>query len=306
MDICQLANLLRNETQGLVKTAEPLARHTAWRIGGPAELFYRPLATEDCLKALRWAARHEIPVTIIGNGTNLLVADHGIGGLVIQTTALQSTKWEDSQILAEGGILLPKLCSQAAERGLTGLEFGAGIPGTLGGAVKMNAGAHGSAMEQLVVSVQTVTKNGEVRTYSNQEMGFQYRSSILKNGHELIIEARLALRQGERAEIKRSTAEYLRLRREKQPLNLPNAGSVFKNPVGYAAGSLIEGAGLKGLRAGNAQVSEVHANFIVNLGGATAADVLTLIGEVQNAVQKKYAVWLETEVVFLGFDSKRR
>ena len=306
MDIMQLFGLIVREGWGEAQIDEPLSRHTTWRIGGPADLFYQPAGWEACSRVLSLAGAWQIPVTFLGAGSNVLVADEGIRGLVIHTKRLKSLSWQGHTAVAGSGTALAYLSGAAAEKGLSGLEFAAGIPGTLGGAVIMNAGAYGKSLGELVTEVKTIAKSGEVKVYSQEQMEFSYRSSILQKKDELVVEVKIVLKTGNHLEIKKLTEEYLELRRHKHPLDLPNAGSVFKNPRGVPAAKLIEEVGAKGWRVGDAQVSVQHANFIVNLGKAKACDVLKLIEKVREAVKTKYSVQLETEVIKLGFDDNRR
>jgi len=301
MDIRELSSLIEKEGWGEVRLGEPLSRHTTWRIGGPADLIYQPDGWEACARALSAAYTGQIPVIFLGAGSNVLVADEGVRGMVIQTKKLKSLSLRGQTLSAGSGITLTYLSNFACEQGLSGLEFAAGIPGTLGGAVIMNAGAYGKSLGELVQEVKTVARNGEVKVYSREQMKFSYRSSILQKKDEMVVEVIITLQPGEQAEIKKVMEEYLELRRYKHPLNLPNAGSVFKNPGSVPAAKLIEEVGAKGWRIGDAQVSEQHANFIVNLGDAKACDVLKLIEEVREAVKKRFMIQLETEVVKLGF-----
>ena len=306
MGLKKIFDLITTAGWGEVYPDEPLCRHTTWRIGGPADLLFQPNKWEVCAEVLATASALRIPVTFLGAGSNVLVADGGIRGLVVQTKKMKALSWQGQTATAESGVALTYLSNLAAEQGLSGLEFAAGIPGTLGGAVIMNAGAYRQSLGEVVRKVKTVTKNGTVMTYSREQMEYSYRSSVLRHKDEMVGEVEISLEKGEPAEIKKSTEEYLELRRKKHPLNTPNAGSVFKNPQGVAAAKLIEEVGAKGWRVGDAEVSRQHANFIVNLGEAKAADVLQLIEEVGKAVKNRFSIQLETEVIKLGFDDKRR
>lgn len=307
MELKSMYEKLAGLYPGRIRLEEPLARYTTWRIGGPAEIFFQPQDAQECAAVLSLSQHYAVPVTFLGGGSNVLVADQGIRGLVIQTRTLKDICWlDDHRLRAGAGCSLPLLAREAGERGLSGLEFAAGIPGTLGGAVLMNAGAHGGNMAGVLESVRVVTPGGEIRDLEPEQLEFGYRTSSLKGSGNLIVEATLRLEPGDKEAIRRKMDEVLAFRRERQPLELPNAGSVFKNPPGDAAGRLIEAAGAKGRTVGRAQVSEKHANFIVNLGGATAADVLSLIKEVQELVRINFGLILETEVVLLGFDNNGR
>lgn len=301
---------LFRELEPLVKGAlmknEPLSGYTTWQIGGPAEILFFPSTSGECAKALELARSQGVKVTFLGWGSNVLVADSGISGLVITTRDMNRIRWEGDCVEAQAGVFLPTLCREAAEKGLTGLEFATGVPGTLGGAILMNAGTKYGYMEEVIEGVKTLDINGNILSYQKSEMSFFYRNSSFKNKGELIIEAVLNLKKGTKEKIKARVAEILEQRGDKQPLNYPNAGSIFKNPPGHSAGRLIEAVGAKGLRRGEAQISEKHANFIVNLGKAKAAEVIELIKEVQITVYKTYSIKLETEVVLLGFDNNGR
>lgn len=305
MEFREFYNVLRGKNYGPLFLQEPLQKYTTWRVGGPADFLYRPENPAECAAVLRLARQYQVPVTILGVGSNVLVADQGLRGLVILTEGFREIVWQECQAIVGSGVLLSHLSRLAAEKGLAGLEFAAGIPGSLGGAVVTNAGAYGSSLEQVIVSVKSLNMEGKIKEYRKEELALNYRSSIFQREKELIVEIKIALQAGNISEIKERMTKYLHSRREKQPLELPNAGSVFKN-TGQGAGRLIEGVGAKGWRVGDAQVSEKHANFIVNLGEAKASEIMTLIREVQKAVRQKYSVELETEVVFLGFEDNRR
>jgi len=305
MGFGEFYKLLNEKRYGPLFFQEPLQKYTTWKVGGPADLVYQPEDLAECAEVLQLARQYQVPVTILGVGSNVLIADQGLRGLVILTQGFQKVTWQQHQVTVGSGVLLSHLSRLAAEKGLTGLEFAAGIPGSLGGAVVTNAGAYGCSLDQVIVSVQSLNMEGKTKEYRKEELALKYRDSIFKREKELIVEIRLALQIGNISEIKQRMRQYLHLRREKQPLELPNAGSVFKN-TGQGAGRLIEGVGAKGWRIGDAQISEKHANFIVNLGEAKASEIKTLIREVQKAVKQKYGVELETEVVFLGFEDNRR
>lgn len=282
---------------------EPMNRHTSFRIGGPADALLVPRDANWLKKALKSAQELGIPVTVVGNGSNLLVRDGGIRGLVIKLSGtLDYVHVLGTDLRAGCGVLLSTLSHVAVEAGLKGLEFAAGIPGTLGGALSMNAGAYDGEMKDVVSAVRALTLAGEEVELCGEELAFGYRHSALKARDLVAIEATLALTPGDKEASLARIAELNRLRREKQPIALPSAGSVFKRPPGHFAGRLIEQAGLKGCRIGDAEVSTLHAGFIVNVGNATARDVLDLIGHVQSKVREQSGVTLEPEVRIVGED----
>lgn len=279
---------------------ESMAKHTSFRIGGPADFFAEPQTLEELKALLAKAKELMLPVTIIGNGSNLLVLDGGIRGLVIKPT-FKELKLEDERLIAGSGWPLILVAKKAAELGLTGLEFAGGIPGCLGGAVYMNAGAYDGEMSKVVEQVTTLDlESGEVRKMTAKELDFSYRHCSLQNSHQLILEVVLKLISGDKAEIQAKMDKFNAARMEKQPLNYPSAGSTFKRPEGYFAAALIDQNGLKGLTVGGAQVSTKHAGFVINKGDATAKDVLELIGKIQQIIMENNQVKLETEVLILG------
>jgi UDP-N-acetylmuramate dehydrogenase len=282
---------------------EPMSRHTSFRIGGPADALFVPRDIGELKKALKLAEELGIPVTVIGNGSNLLVRDGGIRGLVIKLSGtLDYVHVLGTDLRAGSGVLLSTLAHVAVEAGLKGLEFAAGIPGTLGGALSMNAGAYDGEMKDVVSAVRALTPAGDEVELRGKELEFGYRHSALKARELVAVEATLALAPGDKEASLARIDELNRLRREKQPIALPSAGSVFKRPPGHFAGRLIEQAGLKGCRIGDAEVSTLHAGFIVNVGKATARDVLDLIFHVQAKVREQSGVTLEPEVRIIGED----
>lgn len=282
---------------------ESMQRHTSFRIGGPADILAQPSSEAELALLLARARIHHVPVTLIGNGTNLLVRDKGIRGLVIKLGNMltQLDVDEASGVMRAGsGISLALLSRRAAEHGLSGLEFAVGIPGTAGGAVYMNAGAYGGDMSQVVTRVRVMDGDGSVSTMTRDELAFAYRHTSLMNSGRIITELTLQLQLGDKGAIRAQMEDFSRRRIAKQPLELPSAGSMFKRPPGCFAGTLIEQTGLKGYTVGGAQVSRKHAGFVVNTGGATAADVLKLIADVQERVEKAHGVRLEPEVLLVG------
>ncbi len=279
---------------------EPMAEHTSFRIGGPAECMAFPGTQQELALLLRFARERELDCLLLGGGSNLLAPDEGLPGLVIQTRSrMTALTCSGGQIRAQSGVPLSRLAAFAAEQGLQGLEFAHGIPGTVGGGVYMNAGAYGGELAQLVQSTRALTPEGEVCTLTGAEHGFAYRQSVFMHRPLCITETCFTLEPGEPAQIRARMEELARRRREKQPLDKPSAGSAFKRPQGGYAAALIDEAGLKGLRVGGAAVSEKHAGFIVNLGGATADDVRRLIAELQRRVFAASGVSLEPEIRIL-------
>ena len=279
---------------------EYMRSHTSFRIGGTAEIFCRPRSEEALLLCLEQARQQDFPVTVLGAGSNVLVGDRGIRGVVLDMTGLSDLRQEGNRLIAQAGTLLTVLSRRAAEAGLSGLEFASGIPGTLGGGIFMDAGAYGGAMEQVVKSARVLGRDGWIRELEAAELELSYRHSRLMETGELLLSAELELVPGDREEILARMREFNEKRREKQPLELPSAGSTFKRPAGDFAGRLIEASGLKGFAMGRAAVSAKHAGFVVNLGGASAAEVLALCREVQARVKADSGVELELEVQLLG------
>ena len=280
---------------------EPMAKHTSFRIGGPADVLAQPADEAELAALLKRAAEHAVPVTLVGNGSNLLVRDKGIRGLVIKLSNIFSSITVDGNVLTFGsGISLAMASKKAASLSLSGLEFAVGIPGTIGGAVYMNAGAYDGEMAKVVTSVRVMDMQGKISELQASELDFAYRHTALQNSGWIVISVTVALQPGEAESIAAKMADFSQRRISKQPLELPSAGSMFKRPVGYFAGTLIEQTGLKGYTVGGAQVSQKHAGFVVNVGGATAKDVLQLISDVQSKVFAAHGVRLEPEVLVLG------
>lgn len=279
---------------------EKMSNHTTFKVGGPAEYYVCPSRTQVG-EITSLCKTYDIPWQVIGNGSNLLVGDKGISGLVIELgrEASQVTV-KDCVIKAEAGALLSVAARKAAEHGLAGMEFASGIPGTVGGAVVMNAGAYGGEMKQIVRKVSVLTVDGEEVELSLEELDFGYRHSCIPEKHMVVLDAELVLEQGEPEAIREQMMKLRSQRSEKQPLEYPSAGSTFKRPQGYFAGKLIQDAGLRGYRVGDAQVSEKHCGFVINRGEATASQIRQLILDVQEKVEAQFGVRLETEVRFLG------
>jgi len=284
--------------KGVVRFHEPMKRHTSFRIGGPADAYIEPEDEGALCRLMAQARKTKVPVFVMG-GTNLLVRDGGIRGIVVRLTRLDRIeKYEGGLLYVEGGVGMPRLLKHALQRKLAGLEFAAGIPGTLAGSVVMNAGTRLGEMQDVVERVRMVTPAGEIRELSADEVGFGYRRTRLPRG--IVVGAWLRLRWDPKSRIDSVVKDSLLRRKATQPLALPNAGCVFKNPGGDPAGLLIEAAGLKGAQVGDAQVSTLHANFIVNRGRATARDVLSLIRKVGQTVEQTSGVTLQLEVRIVG------
>ncbi len=273
---------------------EPMSRHTTFRTGGPADILVVPQSKAEMIEVLKIDA----PKSVIGNGSNLLVKDKGIRGLVIKTTGLTNVSIHDCDILAESGVYLSRLSNLAKEHALSGLEFACGIPGTLGGAIMMNASAYGGETANVVVETEYADIAGNVTKTTEHHFG--YRTSMFVGTSNVILESKLTLTKGDTTTIEAQMNEFMKSRNEKQPVDKPSAGSTFKRPEGYFAGKLIEDCGLKGYQIGGAQVSEKHAGFIINAGGATSSDILKLIEYVQDKVNQKFGVLLEPEIKIIG------
>ena len=284
-----------------VREQEPLSKHTTFKIGGPADYLVLPATMEEVAHVLETARTYDIPVTILGNGSNVLVLDGGIRGVVLKINSEMSHIYhQGNRVIAQAGALLADVSKYAAEHGFSGMEFAIGIPGSIGGAVFMNAGAYSGEMAQVVDGVSAVCLDGRMKVLKADQLKFSYRPSIFQEEHCVICEVELALEKGKLPEIQEKMDDYTSRRESKQPLEMPSAGSTFKRPPGYFAGTLIEQAGLKGFKLGGAQVSAKHAGFVVNAGGATAQDVLDLIKEVQRRVHEHAGVMLQPEVRILG------
>ena len=284
-----------------VFTGEAMSRHTTFKIGGPADYFLMPDKDTDVGRIVKICKESAIPYFILGNGSNLLVGDGGYRGAVIQIYKnMSAVTVERTEITVQAGALLSSVAAAAKNAALTGFEFAGGIPGTMGGAVVMNAGAYGGEMKDVLTEVTVMDEEGEIVTLPADKLELGYRTSIIKTAGYIVLEAKLQLKEGN-PEVIRETMKDLTIRRTtKQPLEYPSAGSTFKRPEGYFAGKLIMDSGLAGYQVGGAQVSEKHCGFVINAGGATARDVRTLMDNVRDIVYKKYGVTLEPEVKFLG------
>ncbi len=281
---------------------EPMKKHTTFRIGGNADVLVKPTSIAEIEAVIAWCDEHAIPYYVIGNGSNLLVGDDGIRGVVIQISSEFSgiEVGEDETIWVQAGCMLSKIANVALEHSLKGMEFAAGIPGTIGGAVMMNAGAYGGEMKDIIECVTLLSPDGKIQILPEDQMEFSYRESIVSKMNYIVLEVKLQLQAGEAEEIAAKMKELNEARREKQPLEFPSAGSTFKRPEGHFAGKLIMDAGLAGYRVGDAQVSEKHCGFVINRGEATAKDVVTLMNDVVSRVEEQFQVTLEPEVRRIG------
>lgn len=293
--------VLKNEFPELiVKKDEPLSNYTYTETGGPADLLFFPQSEEEVRAVIDWTAEHDYPLTILGNASNLIVRDGGIRGVTVILTELNNIEVTDRHITVAAGAAIIDTSKVAYENGLSGLEFACGIPGSVGGAVYMNAGAYGGEVKDVIESVTVLTRAGEIKKLSNQEMQFSYRNSVLQETQDIVLSITFQLNYGKKEEIKTKMDELTFLRTSKQPLEYPSCGSVFKRPEGYYTGKLIQDAGLQGLIWGGAQISTKHAGFIVNIAQATATDYIELIHHIQEVIFKQYGVQLEREVHVIG------
>ncbi|GIO39162.1 UDP-N-acetylenolpyruvoylglucosamine reductase [Paenibacillus antibioticophila] len=297
----QWISKLSEQEVGAILPNEPMSRYTTWKIGGPADAMVVPDTKAQLLSLIRQLREEQIPWMTIGKGSNMLVSDKGIRGVVIRLgKGFEDIRFGGSEVTAGGGASFVRLSVMAGKQGLTGLEFAAGVPGTVGGAVYMNAGAHGSDVSRIFKSADIVLETGELVTYTSEDMDFRYRHSLLHDQRGIVAEARFVLSEGDRLEIAAAMATYKDRRRKTQPLQQPCAGSVFRNPPGDYAARLIESAGLKGRSVGGAEVSALHANFIVNTGQATAENVLELMEIIKATILSEYDIALVPEVFFVG------
>jgi len=286
---------------------EPMAEHITFRVGGPAEWFVQVKTTEQLKQVMELCREQKVPYYIIGNGSDLLVADSGIRGVIIrltgefeEITAKEKVNEGVCDICAGAGVMLATLSLRAGKKGFTGLEFANGIPGTVGGAVLMNAGAYGGEIKDTIVAADVLTKDGELRRLEKEELKLSYRHSVMMESGDVVLRAYFRLTVRPKLQIFVMMESYRKARQEKQPLNYPSAGSTFKRPEGYFAGKLIQDAGLSGYKVGGAMVSQKHAGFVINADNATAADIYQLIQHIRQTVKEKFQVELEPEVRFLG------
>lgn len=280
---------------------EPMSKHTTFRIGGPADYFVDVDDVAQLQQLQKLCKTHKMNYIVIGNGSNILVGDLGIRGLVIQVyKSMTYIKQEENTLIVGAGTILSKVANHGLQESLTGLEYAAGIPGTIGGAMVMNAGAYGGEMSQVVESVKVLDKEGNIKVLTKEELKLGYRTSIIPKESYIVIEVTVKLEKGNPKEIKEKMLEYRDARISKQPLQYPSAGSTFKRPEGYFAGKLVQDAGMRGYQVGDAQVSEKHSGFVINKGNATAQDVKNLMDEVRKQVAQQFEVNLEPEVKMVG------
>lgn len=303
MSTINVKELFKDKNVGEVLFDEPMKNHTSFKIGGPVDVMIIPNNENQVVEAVSLCRENNIDFFIIGNGTNLLVKDGGLRGAVIKINeGLNSVKVGDNKIYCEAGALLTAVSKGVARESLTGMEFANGIPGTIGGAATMNAGAYGGEMKDIITKVRAIDKDNNIKEYSNSEMNFRYRGSRVTDEDLIVLSVELELELGDPEKIDEVMRDLTYKRTSKQPLELPSGGSTFKRPEGYFAGKLIEDSGLRGLRHGGAQISEKHCGFVVNVDNASCKNVLELIQVVQKTVRDNYDVELETEIKLIGED----
>lgn len=303
MNKLELQTMLKDKDFGKILFDEPMKNHTTFKIGGPADVMIIPSTEEELVKAVRFCRNNNIDFFVMGNGSNLLVRDGGIRGVVIKVyEGVNDIRVNGNLIYCEAGALLTAVSKVALKHSLKNLEFASGIPGTIGGAITMNAGAYGGEMKDVVKKVRVLDRYNEIKELSNEEMNFRYRNSRVGDEGLIVLSVELELEHGEYSEIEAIIKDLTFKRTSKQPLELPSAGSTFKRPEGFFAGKLIEDAGLRGLRHGGAAVSEKHCGFVVNIDNATCEDVTHLISVIQKVVNDKFGVKLETEIKIIGED----
>lgn len=279
---------------------EPLKKYTFTKTGGNAAILIFPKDKQEASTVMHWLREKNVPTTILGNASNVIIKDGGISGAVIMLNDMSHLTVSGTQIVAEGGVALIDVSKEAAKNGLTGLEFACGIPGSVGGAIYMNAGAYGGEVSEVIEYVEVITPDGEFKTYTNEDLDFSYRHSLVQKTGDLVIEVGFRLTEGVQEEIDQKVAELTHLRQTKQPLEYPSCGSVFKRPQGHFTGKLIQDAGLQGHQIGGVQVSKKHAGFMVNIDNGTATDYMDLIRYVQKVILEKDGVALEPEVRIIG------
>ena len=300
MEFYKLLGEFYNEED--ITVDSPMSEHIYFRVGGPADILVTPVNEEQVVNTLKLCREYNVPYFILGNGSNILVKDGGISGVVIKFNKLNKITTEGNCVTAQSGALLKDVSKAALENNLRGFEFACGIPGSIGGAVFMNAGAYDGEMAHVIKSARVIDENCNIKNLTKEELELGYRSSIVMKKGYVVIEATIELESGEYASIKDTIDDLTNRRESKQPLEYPSAGSTFKRPEGYFAGKLIQDSGLKGFSIGGAAVSEKHSGFVINKGGATAKDVLDVIAHVQKTVKENFDVELHTEVRIIGRD----
>ena len=302
-EVLDLKNLFSNiYSKDEVKINALMKEHINFEVGGPADILLIPSKVEQIIESIKICKENNIPYFVMGNGSNLLVKDGGIRGVVIKLTGLTNLEVKDEEIKSDCGVMLKELSDKALENSLTGLEFACGIPGSVGGAVFMNAGAYNGEIKNVIKEAEVITSSGEIITLSKDELELGYRTSKVMKDNSIVINATFKLEKGNKEEIKETIDDLTQKREEKQPLEYPSAGSTFKRPEGYFAGKLIQDSGLKGYSIGGAAVSSKHSGFVINKGNATAKDILDLIAYIQEKVKKQFGVELHTEVRIIGED----
>lgn len=302
-EVLDLKNLFSNiYSKDEVKINALMKEHINFEVGGPADILLIPSKVEQIIESIKICKENNIPYFVMGNGSNLLVKDGGIRGVVIKLTGLTNLEVNKEEIKADCGVMLKELSDKALENSLTGLEFACGIPGSVGGAVFMNAGAYNGEIKNVIKEAEVITSSGEIITLSKDELELGYRTSKVMKDNSIVINATFKLEKGNKEEIKETIDDLTQKREEKQPLEYPSAGSTFKRPEGYFAGKLIQDSGLKGYSIGGAAVSSKHSGFVINKGNATAKDILDLIAYIQEKVKKQFGVELHTEVRIIGED----
>ena len=304
MESAEIVKSLENIiSKDLIKTNEPMKNHTSFKIGGPAEIYIKITSIEELQKVLEFAKKENVKITILGNGSNVLVSDKGINGIVIKTNLkeinIENKDSENVEVTVSDAVPIGFLAQKFLREEITGFEELSGIPGTIGGAILMNAGAHGKEIKDIVTEVTAMDYNGRIFNFTNEEAEFTYRHSKFSNGEYIILQAKMLLQKGSKEEIKAKMDEYAQYRKEKQPIEYPSAGSTFKRGTDFITAKLIDEAGLKGYSIGGAKVSEKHAGFIINTGDATAKDVLDLAGYVADKVYEKFGKKIEFEIKIL-------
>ena len=299
-----LNNLEKIISKEKIKQNEPMKEHTSLKIGGPAEIFVRVSSVEELKEILKLCKTNKIPLTIVGNGSNILVLDKGIKKIVIKKNLkeikIKNKENENIEITVDDGVQLGFLAQKLLKEEITGFEELSGIPGTIGGAIVMNAGAHGKEMKDIVTEITAIDYSGNIHIFTNEQAKFEYRNSIFSTGEYIILQVKLLLKKGNKEEIKLKMNEYAQYRKEKQPIEYPSAGSTFKRGTDFVTAKLIDDAGLKGYSIGGAKVSEKHAGFVINTGNATAKDIIELVKYVQDKVYEKFGKKIELEIKILG------